>query len=94
LALVFVVLSACALDFAAFAGRFPADLRAVFLAVFPALLTVFLAVLLAVFRALVTTRFFAALAGRFTAFLVFFFFEDFLATAKSSWSGRKVGLNE
>jgi hypothetical protein len=79
------------LDFAAFAGRFfaalLADVRAVFLGAFPA-------VFFAVFRAFFTTRFFAAPAGRFTALLAFFFFEDFLATAKSSWSGRKVGLNE
>jgi hypothetical protein len=80
------------LDFAAFAGRFfaalLADVRAVFLGAFPAVF------FFAVFRAFFTTRFFAAPTGRFTALLAFFFFEDFLATAKSSWSGRKVGLNE
>src|SRR5262249_32340663 len=43
---------------------------------------------------LFTTRFFAVLAARLAAFPVFFFFEDFLATAKILvvGSNRTVGM--
>src|SRR6185312_148493 len=91
LALLALALSALAVAFAGdFFAPFLAAFRSPFLAAFPAFFAAFFAVFFAAFRAFLTTRFFAAPAGRLAAFLVFFFFEDFLATAKI----LLVGSNE